>query len=85
MALNAIAADQPGPVDAVVQVAIYDALWFLVPIASLVLAVVRPERGRRVSRRGDGVGPSSRAHHRRVGSFVLGAYLVVKGAAGLLT
>ena len=45
-ALNAIASERPAPVDAALQVAIYDALWFLVPFASLVLAVVRPGAAR---------------------------------------
>ena len=43
VALNAIASERPAPVDAALQVAIYDALWFLVPLASLVLVVVRPD------------------------------------------
>ena len=85
VALNAIAADQPGPVDAVVQVAIYDTLWFLVPIASLVLAVVRPSAAVAYL---DAATAWVRRHEHTIvvsGSFVLGAYLVVKGAAGLLT
>ena len=42
VALNAIAGEQPALVDAGLQVAIYDALWFAIPIASLVLVIVRP-------------------------------------------
>jgi hypothetical protein len=42
IALNAIASEQPAIVDTGVQVAIYNALWFMVPIASLVLVVLRP-------------------------------------------
>ena len=84
-ALNAIAAERPGPVDAVLQVAIYDALWFLVPIASLVLAVVRP--GAALAYLDAGTAWVRRHEHTIVvsGSLVLGAYLIVKGAAGLLT
>ena len=84
-ALNAIASERPAPVDAALQVAIYDALWFLVALASLVLAVVRP-----------GAAPAyldaatawvRRNEHAILvsGSFVLGGYLVVKGTARLLT
>ena len=85
VALNAIASGRPGPVDAALQVAIYDALWFLVPLASLVLAVVRPSAA--VAYLDAGTAWVRRHEHAIVvsGSFVLGAYLVVKGAAGLLT
>ena len=40
--LNAIASQRPTVVDAGVQVAIYDALWFMLPIAAVVLVVLRP-------------------------------------------
>jgi hypothetical protein len=85
VALNAIASEQPGPVDAALQVAIYDALWFLVPLASLVLAVVRPSTAVAYL---DAATAWVRRHEHTIvvsGSFVLGAYLVVKGIAGLLT
>ena len=84
VALNAIAAGRPAPLDAALQVAIYDALWFLVPIASLVLAVVRPSAAVAYL---DAATAWVRRHEHTIavtGSFVLGAYLVVKGAAGLL-
>ena len=45
-AINAIAAERPRPVDAALQVAIYDALWFVIPLASLALAVMRPRAAR---------------------------------------
>src|SRR3954454_20827954 len=41
-ALNAIASGRPAAVDVALQVAIYDALWLLVPIATLALVVLRP-------------------------------------------
>ena len=44
VALNAIAAGEPATVNAAVQVAIYNALWFAVPIAALALAILRPGR-----------------------------------------
>jgi hypothetical protein len=85
VALNAIASERPGPLHAALQVAIYDALWFLIPIASLVLTVVRPSAA--VAYLDAGTAWVRRHEHTVVvsGSFVLGAYLVVKGAAGLLT
>jgi hypothetical protein len=84
-ALNAIASERPAPVDVALQVAIYDALWFLVPLASLVLVVVRP--GAAVAYL-DAATAWARRHEHAIlvsASLVLGAYLVVKGTASLLT
>ena len=84
-ALNAIASERPAPVDAALQVAIYDALWFLVPLASLVLTVVRPGAARAYL---DAATAWVRRHEHLVlmcGSLVLGGYLVIKGTARLLT
>jgi hypothetical protein len=84
-ALNAIASERPGPVDAALQVAIYDALWFLIPLASLVLAVARPGAARAYLDRAT----AWVRHHEHavlvVGSLVLGGYLVAKGTVRLLT
>lgn len=85
VALNAIAAEDPSLVSGAAQVATYDALWFMVPLASLVLVVVRP---------GAALGYVEAAtawavgHENALlvtGSFLLGGYLMVKGAATLLT
>ena len=84
-ALNAIASERPGPVDAALQVAIYDSLWFLIPLASLVLAVVRPGAARAYL---NAATAWVRRHQHAVlvsGSLVLGGYLVVKGTVRLLT
>ena len=84
-ALNAIASEPPGPVDAALQVAIYDALWFLVPLASLVLAVVRPVAARAYL---DAATAWVRRREHAIlvsGSLVVGGYLVVKGTTRLLT
>ena len=84
-ALNAIASERPAPVDAALQVAIYDILWFLVPLASLVLAVVRPGAARAYL---DAATAWVRRHEHALlvsGSLVIGGYLVVKGTASLLT
>jgi Sap, sulfolipid-1-addressing protein len=84
-ALNAIASDRPGPVDVALQVAIYDVLWFLVPVASLVLAVVRPGAALAYL---DAATAWVRRHEHAIlvwGSLVLGGYLLVKGTASLLS
>ena len=71
--------------DAALQVAIYNALWFLIPLASLVLAVVRPGAPAAYL---DAATAWVRRHEHAVlvwGSLVLGGYLVVKGTVSLLT
>jgi hypothetical protein len=84
-ALNAIASERPAPVDVALQVAIYNALWFLVPLASLVLVTVRPGAALVYL---DAATARVRRHEHTIlvfGSLVLGGYLIVKGTAGLLT
>jgi hypothetical protein len=82
-ALNAVIAGSGGPVDSVVQVLVYNALWFSLPIVALVLSVRRPEASRDLLERGT----AWAARHRRVivvtFTGVLGAYLVVKGVLEL--
>ena len=71
--------------DVALQVAIYDALWFLVPLASLVLVVVRPDAALAHL---DAATAWVRRHEHAIlvsGSFVLGVCLVAKGTASLLT
>jgi hypothetical protein len=83
-ALNSIAAERPAPVDVALQVAIYDTLWFLVPITSLVLVVVRPGAAPAYL---DAATAWVRGHQGAIlvrGSLVLGGYLVVKGTLSLL-
>jgi Sap, sulfolipid-1-addressing protein len=85
VALNAISSARPGVVDAGAQVAVYDALWFLVPVASLVLVFVRPGAAVRYL---EAATAWVRRHDHAVvvgGLLLLGGYLVVKGAVRLLT
>ena len=84
VALNAIAAEQPGLVGAGLRVAIYDALWFMVPLASLVLVLVRP--GAALIHLEHATAWVRRHEHAVLvaGSLVLGGYLVVKGTASLV-
>jgi Sap, sulfolipid-1-addressing protein len=84
-ALNAIASERPAPVDVALQVAIYDALWFLVPMASLALVVVRPGAAPAYL---DAATAWVRRHEHAIlvwGSLALGGYLLVKGTASLVT
>jgi hypothetical protein len=84
-ALNAIASDDPGLLEVGLRVAIYDALWFLIPLASLLLVVVRP--GAALAYLEDATAWVRRHEHGVLvtGALVLGGYLVVKGAVSLLT
>jgi Sap, sulfolipid-1-addressing protein len=85
VALTAIASSGPRPWDAALQVAIYDALWFMVPFAALALVVVRPGAAPAYL---DAATVWGRRHEHSIlvlGSLVLGGYLVVKGTASLLT
>jgi Sap, sulfolipid-1-addressing protein len=82
-ALNAIASERPGPVGVGLRVALYDALWFLVPLASLVLVLVRPGAALIYL---EAATAWVRRHEHAVlvaGSLVLGGYLVVKGTVSL--
>ncbi len=85
VALNAIAADGPGPIKAGLQVAIYDALWFLVPLASLALVIVRPGVALAYL---EAATAWTRRHEHAVlvtGSLLLGGYLLVDGVTSLLS
>ena len=85
VALNAIVSEQPGVVDAGIQVAIYCALWFVVPIASLVLVAVRPGAALAYV---EAATAWVRRHQQAILMTVLiglGGYLLVKGMASLLS
>jgi hypothetical protein len=85
VALNAIASERPALVDAGLQVAIYNALWFAIPLASLVLVVLRP--GTALVYVEAATAWVLRHEHTLLvaGSVVLGVYLVVKGTVSLIT
>jgi hypothetical protein len=85
VALTAIAESGPDLAAASAQVLVYNAIWFSVPIAAVVLAWRRPERARALMGRAN---DWARRHRDglMVGLFAaVGAFLTVKGAAGLLT
>ncbi len=85
LALNAIASQKPPVVDAGLQIALYDTLWFLVPLASLILVTVRPHAA--VQYLETATAWVLRHEHAVVvvGLLVLGGYFVVKGTVSLLT
>jgi hypothetical protein len=79
VALNGIAAGSPPAPTAVVEVGLYNLLWFGVPLAALALAVLRPGRAAGYLDRATGWG---RQHEQSVvtTTFVLlGVYLTIKG------
>jgi Sap-like sulfolipid-1-addressing protein len=83
-ALNAIVATTPGVANGLLQVVIYNAIWFSLAIAALVLSVYRPTVSRDLLERA----LAWLGRHLRVivvGLFgTLGGYLVVTGALGLV-
>jgi hypothetical protein len=83
LGLNAIAAQDPDFVDAVIRVLIFNAIWWIVPIASLALAIRRPEDARRLLAR---VNSFAREHERPLVltvAILVGAFFTVKGAIGV--
>lgn len=84
VALNAIAAAQPGFVEAVVEVLVYNAIWFSVPFAALVFARRRPEHAHDLIERVNGW---MRRHDQAILALLfaaVGVFLVVKGVTGLV-
>jgi hypothetical protein len=88
IALNVIVAHEPRVPGGLVAVVIYNAVWFLLPIAALAICIVNPDAAR------DAVVRVQRwtAQHSRTlllwTSFVAGGVLVVRGAlvlAGVAT
>ncbi len=83
VALNSIAADQPGPAEAFAEVAIYNALWFALPLGALVLVLRSPATATAFL---DRLTAWARRNEQRliVGLFgALGLYLTIKGVVGL--
>jgi Sap, sulfolipid-1-addressing protein len=84
VALTAIADGSPQIERAVVAVLAYNLVWFSVPIAALVYSVRRPEAARELMGRANAWGVDHRRALAMWFAAALGAYLTVKGAAGLL-
>jgi len=84
IALNAIIATDPTIATGLLQVVTYNAIWFAIPLLSLALAIVRPDR---TSELVEGVTDWTRRHRRTAVPLLLaglGIYLLVKGLTGLL-
>jgi Sap-like sulfolipid-1-addressing protein len=82
-ALNAIVATATGIVSGVLQVVVYNAIWFSLAIVALVLSVHRPTMARELLEQ---IASWTRRHLRViiVGLFgALGSYLIVVGVLGL--
>lgn len=82
-ALNAIIGSASGPGNGVLQVLIYNAFWFSLPIVALVMSVYRPSVTRDLLERGTAW---ARRHERTiivVFCGILGIYLMWKGIVDL--
>jgi hypothetical protein len=83
LALNAIVAERRGLAAGVVQVLVFNAIWFAAAFASVAMFLVRPGAARRALSRVDGW---ARRHSRAITVVVFavaGSYLAARGAAGL--
>lgn len=83
VALNSIAADNDGPAEAVAMVALYNVLWFALPISALALVHRSPATATAYL---DRLTAWARRHQDRlvVALFgALGVYLIAKGVLGL--
>jgi hypothetical protein len=83
-ALNAITNSTPRLGNQIFQVAVYNAIWFALPAAALVLATRRPVELQDFLRRVTGW-VARREHEILITTFgLLGTYLIVKGVVELL-
>jgi hypothetical protein len=85
VALNAIAAQQPALGEAVVEVLIYNGIWFSVPIAAFVFARRRPLEAHDLMSRANGWG---RRHQQMVAVVLfaaVGVFLIVTGLTDLVS
>ncbi|HLU58135.1 MAG TPA: GAP family protein [Pseudonocardia sp.] len=82
-ALNAIARSAPGVVSGLLQVGIYNAIWFSLAVAALVLSIRHPAVPRQLIGRAAGV--VQRRQRAIITCFCggLGGYLLVSGLVGL--
>jgi Sap, sulfolipid-1-addressing protein len=84
IALNAIVAEAPSFAGGVLQVLLFNVIWFGAAIASVVTLLLRPGAARRALARVDGW---ARRHARGTTVVVFaaaGSYLTIRGVAGLV-
>ena len=83
VALNAIAADRPSTADALTDIAVYNAIWFSLPLAALVFLRRDSDRMREAIER---LNSTMRRHQTAILTAVfaiVGVFLLAKGIAGL--
>jgi hypothetical protein len=83
VALNAIVAERRGLFTGVVQVMVFNAIWFAAAFAAVVIFLLRPGVARRMLARVSGW---ARRHARSITVLVLGgagSYLAIRGVIGL--
>jgi Sap, sulfolipid-1-addressing protein len=85
LALNSIASMKPGPADAVVQVLVYNAIWFSPAIGALVMSLTRPEQTRATLERVQDWGRRNRRVLATVVFGILGVFLLARGLIELLS
>jgi hypothetical protein len=84
VALTAIADGSPAPEQVALEVLVYNGIWFSLPIAAVLYAGRRPDEARDLMGRAEAWGGRHRRTLVMAASAALGAYLMAKGAAGLL-
>ena len=85
LGLNTISDAGPGLALGTVNVLIFDAIWFAIPIAALAVALRRPAAARVALDRGSAW---ARRHERQLATVVfavVGIAFALKGAVGLLS
>ena len=82
-ALNAIVGSAQGPANSVLQVLVYNALWFSLAIVALVLSVYRPTVSRDMLERGTAWARERQRIIVAVFCLLLGLYLVGSGIVDL--
>lgn len=84
LGLNAIVETQPGFAGGVIEVLVFNLIWFAPPTAALVISIRRPEEAQQFIGRISAIG---RRHARTIVitlSALVGAYFAVNGALELL-
>ncbi len=79
MALNAIIAEQPRPRSAIAQVLVFNAIWFVLPVAALLSAVRSPERTEALVRRGTAWAAENSRRALPVILVGVGVYFIARG------
>jgi len=80
IALDLIVASQPGLTGGLVEVLLYNAIWFALPLGALIVCIIDPPASRRAI---EAVHAGASAHMRAIVltvSFGLGAALLLSGA-----